>query len=235
MKSTFLTLIILSGPALALTLTTEDYPPFNIVDAKSQKVSGISTEKVIEIMLRAKENYTITAYPWVRAYQLAQKERDTCVFSTTRTPEREALFQWVGPLVKNNWYIFAKQGDTRAPKNLDELKPYSIGTYRGDAIAEYLIKKGFKVDIAKTDEDNPQKLLKNRFDFWATGELLGLAILKRKNLSDKITPIFLFNQSEMYLACNINMDNKKINFYNKILQGMDKDGSNLSIENKYRK
>lgn len=235
MKSTFLTLIILSGPALALTLTTEDYPPFNIVGAKSQKVSGISTEKVIEIMLRAKENYTITAYPWVRAYQLAQKERDTCVFSTTRTPEREALFQWVGPLVKNNWYIFAKQGDTRAPKNLDELKPYSIGTYRGDAIAEYLIKKGFKVDIAKTDEDNPQKLLKNRFDFWATGELLGLAILKRKNLSDKITPIFLFNQSEMYLACNINMDNKKINFYNKILQGMDKDGSNLSIENKYRK
>ncbi|MDW5417699.1 ABC transporter substrate-binding protein [Iodobacter sp. CM08] len=235
MKSTFLTLIILSGPALALTLTTEDYPPFNILDAKSQKVSGISTEKVIEIMLRAKENYTITAYPWVRAYQLAQKERDTCVFSTTRTPEREALFQWVGPLVKNNWYIFAKQGDTRAPKNLDELKPYSIGTYRGDAIAEYLIKKGFKVDLAKTDEDNPQKLLKNRFDFWATGELLGLAILKRKNLSDKITPIFLFNQSEMYLACNINMDNKKINFYNKILQGMDKDGSNLSIENKYRK
>ena len=112
MKSTLLTLIILSSPAQALTLTTEDYPPFNIVDAKSQQVSGISTEKVIEVMARAKESYTITAYPWVRAYQLAQKERDTCVFSTTRTPERVALFQWVGPLVKNNWYIFAKQGDT---------------------------------------------------------------------------------------------------------------------------
>ncbi|QBC44510.1 substrate-binding periplasmic protein [Iodobacter fluviatilis] len=235
MKSTLLTLIILSSPAQALTLTTEDYPPFNIVDAKSQQVSGISTEKVIEVMARAKESYTITAYPWVRAYQLAQKERDTCVFSTTRTPERVALFQWVGPLVKNNWYIFAKQGDNRAPKNLDELKPYSIGAYHGDAIAEYLLKNGFKVDLAKADEDNPQKLLKNRFDFWATGELLGLAILKRKNLSDKISPILLFNQTELYLACNLNVDKKKIDIYNKILQSMDKDGSNLAIENKYRK
>ncbi|MEN9656746.1 MAG: hypothetical protein RL571_211 [Pseudomonadota bacterium] len=235
MKSTLLTLIILSSPTQALTLTTEDYPPFNIVDAKSQQVSGISTEKVIEVMARAKESYTITAYPWVRAYQLAQKERATCVFSTTRTPEREALFQWVGPLVKNNWYIFAKQGDSRAPKNLDELKPYSIGAYRGDAIAEYLLKNGFKVDLAKADEENPQKLLKDRFNFWATGELLGLAILKRKNLSDKISPILLFNQTEMYLACNLNIDKKKIDLYNKILQSMDKDGSNLAIENKYRK
>ncbi len=220
--------------AQGLTITTEDYPPFNIVDPKSQKVSGISTEKVSEIMHRSKESFTITPYPWTRAFQLAQKEIDTCVFSTTRTPEREAQFKWVGPLVKNNWYIFAKVGDPRSPKNLKELKAYSIGAYRGDAVAEYLIKNGYKTDLAKADEDNPQKLLGNRFDFWASGELLGLSIIKRKNLSDKIIPILLFNQTEMYLACNLKTSHEKIDLYNKILQDMDRDGTNLSIENRYR-
>ncbi|WP_046350907.1 substrate-binding periplasmic protein [Janthinobacterium sp. B9-8] len=227
-------LIIGADQTKALTLTTEDYPPFNIVDTKTQKVSGISTEKVSEVMHRAKENYTITPYPWLRAYQLAQKEFDTCVFSTTRTPEREALFKWVGPLVKNNWYIFAKTDDIRRPKDLKELKTYSIGAYRGDAIAEFLIKNGFKTDLAKADEDNPQKLIGNRFDFWASGELLGLAIIKRKKMENKITPILLFNQTEMYLACNLKLSQEKIDLYNKILQDMDKDGTNLAIENKYR-
>jgi polar amino acid transport system substrate-binding protein len=220
--------------AQALTLTTEDYPPFNIVDPKNQSVSGISTEKVSEIMRRRKEAFTITPYPWLRAFQLAQKDINTCVFSTTRTPEREALFKWVGPLVKNNWYIFAKAGDPRSLKNLEELKAYSIGAYRGDAIAEYLTKNGYKTDLAKADEDNPQKLLGNRFDFWASGELLGLAILKRKNLSDKIVPVLLFNQTDMYLACNLKISAEKINLYNKTLQDMEKDGTNLMIENKYR-
>ncbi|MBY0447040.1 MAG: ABC transporter substrate-binding protein [Burkholderiales bacterium] len=225
---------LIASQAMALTLTTEDYPPFNIVDAKTQKVSGISTEKVSEVMRRSNETFTITPYPWIRAFQLAQKEADTCVFSTTRTPEREALFKWVGPLVKNNWYIFAKVGDTRSPKSLNELKAYSIGAYRGDAIAEYLEKNGFKTDLAKADEDNPQKLLGHRFDFWASGELLGLSILKRKNLSDKIIPILMFNQTEMYLACNLKTKQTQIDNYNKILQDMDKDGTNLAIENKYR-
>ena len=234
MKSPLFCLLLISGQAMALTITTEDYPPFNIVDSKSQNISGIATEKVSEIMRRSRENYTITAYPWVRAYQLALKERDTCVFSTTRTPEREALFKWIGPLVKNNWYIFSRAGDGRMPKNIQELKPYSIGTYRGDAINDYLLKRGFKTDQAKADEDNPQKLLNNRFDFWATGELLGLAIIKRKKLNDKIVPVLLFNQMDLYLACNLNFEQAKIDLYNNVLQEMDRDGTNLAIDNRYR-
>jgi polar amino acid transport system substrate-binding protein len=234
MKLILFLFILITDQAQGLTLTTEDHPPFNIVDPKSQKVSGISTEKISEIMRRSKESFTIAPHPWTKAFQLAQKEIDTCIFSTTRTPEREALFKWVGPLVKNNWYIFAKTTDPRRPKNLKELKFYSIGAYRGDAIAEYLIKNGYKTDLAKTDEDNPQKLLTNRFDFWASGELLGLAILKKKNLTDKIIPILLFNQTTMYLACNLHISNAKIDLYNNILQEMDRDGTNLAIENRYR-
>jgi polar amino acid transport system substrate-binding protein len=81
----------------ALTLTTEEYPPFNMTDAQTGRPAGIAVDKVVEMIHRANEPFTITSYPWARAYQMAVKVDDTCVFSTSRTPERETLFTWIGP------------------------------------------------------------------------------------------------------------------------------------------
>ena len=223
------------SPAVeAEILVTEDYPPFNIVNLKSGEVTGISTEKVQELMRRAGEKYSITAYPWARAIQMAQNNADTCVFSTSRTPGREQLYKWVGPLVKNNWVIFARADDTRRPKTLEDLRIYTIGSYRNDAIAEYFSLKGFNTELASTDADNPRKLLAGRFDFWASGELLGWEILKQQGLAKMVVQLFTFNQTEMYLACHTGMAQAKIDKWNHILKDMDKDGSSAAIEKKYR-
>ncbi len=226
--------ILLCGSAQALNLVTEEYPPFNIVNPKTGEISGISTEKVMELMHRAGEKYTLAAYPWARAIQMAQNNPDTCVFSTSRTPGRETLYKWVGPLVKNNWVIFARADDSRRPKTLEDLRPYVIGTYRNDAIAEYFSLKGYNTDLASADADNPRKMLYGRFDFWATGELLGLDILRQQGLGKLIVPLFTFNQTEMYLACNTGMEQAKIDRLNHLLKEMDKDGSSAAIEKKYK-
>ncbi len=220
--------------AQTLNLTTEDYPPFNIINTKNGHISGISTEKVRELMQRADQKYTLTAYPWARAFQMARNEPGTCVFSTTRSAEREAMFQWVGPLVRNNWYVFGRAGDSRHPQTLEDLRGYVIGSYRGDAVGEFLALKGFKTDLASTDSDNPRKLLIGRFDFWATGELLGMAILKNQGLSKKIVPLFQFYQADMYLACHNDISPDTILRFNKILKVMERDGSAAAIEKKYK-
>jgi polar amino acid transport system substrate-binding protein len=215
-------------------LVTEDYPPFNIVNPKTGEVTGLSTEKVHELMRRAGEKYSITAYPWARSIQMAQNNPDTCVFSTSRTPGREQLYKWVGPLVKNNWVIFARVDDTRHPKTLEDLRIYTIGSYRNDAIAEYFSLKGFNTELASTDADNPRKMLAGRFDFWASGELLGWEILKQQGLTKMVVQLFTFNQTEMYLACNTTMSQAKIDKWNQILKEMDKDGTSAAIEKRYR-
>jgi len=112
----------------ALTLTTEEYPPFNMTDAQSGQPLGIAVDKAIEMMRRANEPFTITSYPWARAYQMALKSDDTCVFSTSRTPEREALFTWIGPLARSDWAIFANVSDVRRPKRLEEVRSPSAVT-----------------------------------------------------------------------------------------------------------
>lgn len=218
----------------SLTLVTEDYPPFNIVHPKTGAISGISTEKVLELMRRSAQSYTLSAYPWSRSFQMARIYPNTCVFSTTRTPEREAMFKWIGPLVKNNWVIFGRVGDTRKPQTLEDLRPYVMGTYRNDAVEEFLALNGFKTDLANTDSDNPQKLLYGRFDFWATGELLGNTILKNQNLNKKIVPLFQFHQSEMYLACHPELAQERIDRYNQLLKEMERDGTVAKIEKKYK-
>lgn len=217
-----------------INLVTEEYPPFNSVDPKTGEIIGMSTEKVKELMKRAGEKYTLAAYPWARAIQMAQNNPDTCVYSTSRTPAREQLYKWVGPMVKNNWVVFARADDNRHPKNLADLRPYVIGSYRSDAIAEYFSLKGYNTELANIDSDNPRKMLAGRFDFWATGELLGWDIIRQQGLDKLIVQLFTFNQTEMYLACHPGMAQATIDKLNQILRDMEKDGTSAGIEKKYK-
>ena len=139
-------LIFVCEQSAALTLTTEDYPPFNMLDEKTKQPTGITVDKVIELMHRAHEPFTITVYPWSRAYQMALQTEDTCVFSTSRTPERETLFTWIGPLAGSDWAIFARANDNRKPKSLEDVRPFIIGGYNNAATGEYLKLRGYKVD-----------------------------------------------------------------------------------------
>ncbi len=165
---------------------------------------------------------------------MGQKVPNTCVFSTTRTPERESLFKWVGPLVNNRWVVFARMGDARKPKVLEDLRPFVLGGYRSDAVAEYLKQHGFKVEVANSDGDNPRKLLAGRFDFWATGELSGWTFIKSQGLQDQFVQLFTFNQIGLYLACQKEMAQERIDRFNEILKEMERDGTVVAIEKKYK-
>ena len=227
-------LALVCEPGVALTLTTEEYPPFNMLDERTKEPTGITVDKVVELMRRAQEPFTITSYPWPRAYQMALQAENTCVFSTSRTPEREASFTWIGPLAKSDWAIFARADDVRKPKALEDVRPFIIGGYNNAATGEYLKLHGYKVDLAINDALNLQKLLRNRIDFWATGELLGKYLIGKEGLTGQIVPLFKFELSELYMACNRAMDPQRAERFNRILKEMDRDGSSAAIERKYQ-
>jgi len=219
--------------AQPLELYTENYPPFNIVSEDKLAISGISTEKVRELMRRAGDNYQLSAVPWARSMQQAQNQGGSCMFSTARTPAREQRYQWVGPLVHNNLAVFGRAGAPHPAKNVAELKPHVIGTKRQDASSEYFTALGYAVDPVAADADNPRKMIRGRFDYWATGELLGLRIIEEQGWSASIVPLFVFLQVDMYLACNREMDQATIARWNRILKQMDTDGTSAAIEKKY--
>ncbi len=227
-------LLLFANHSDALTLATEDYPPFNFVDSKTGKITGMATDKIVVMMQRAKIDYQIGIYPWTRAIQMAQQSPDTCVFSMVRNSERESAYRWVGPLGKNNWVIYGRSSNPVTPKSLDDIRNNVIGVYRNSAIGTYLQQQRFKLDWANYDSENPRKLTFGRFDYWASGEVMGQYHIALSDLQGQIIPLFTFNSAQMYLACNVLVPQKTIDLLNQTLKEMDRDGTSAAISRKYK-
>jgi polar amino acid transport system substrate-binding protein len=217
--------------AQRLYLTTEAAPPHSMMEGK--RVVGIGADTVREIMGRARIEHTIELLPWKRAYTAALERSDTCVFSTTRTPERERLFQWIGPIGEADWVLMARADRKLHLDSLEDARRYRIGTYNGDARDQYLRARGFDVDPAPSDLINPRKLMANRIDLWAASIRRGSATLARMGYADKIVPVLVFNRIRVYLACNHGVSDALTARMNTALESMERDGTLQRILRRY--
>lgn len=222
---------VLAGPQAPLYITTEYSPPTSMQDG--ERVIGSATDKVREAMARSAVPYTIELLPWKRAYAAALTRPDSCVYSTTRTPERERLFKWVGPTDEGAWVLLGRADRQYKLTSLEDARGLRIGTYHGDARDDYLRARGFKVDPAPNDMINPRKLLMNRIDLWAAGFRRGSDVLKVNGWARSIVPVLTFNRVKLYLACNPGVPDATIARLNEALDAMTRDGSARRLERKY--
>jgi polar amino acid transport system substrate-binding protein len=217
--------------AQAITFTTEySFPDVMLVDGK---ISGYATEKVREIMRRTAIDFTITMLPWKRAYTLAQTDVHTCVFTTSRTPERENLFQWVGPVGVADWVLFGRADRTYNIKSLGDASSLRIGGYNGDVRGLYLLEKGMHVDFVSNDASNPKKLMMGRIDLWAGSPISAQAVLAELGLTGKIVPVLTFNNVKFYVACNLAMAAGQVGRMSAALREMEADGTSRAIEQRF--
>lgn len=139
--------------AQRLTLLTEELPPLNFTDQGA--LTGLSVDVVHEIQRRVGNTDPIEVVPWARGYKDIQEMPNTVLFSTTRTEDRERLFQWVGPLARWEYVFYKKRGSPITLDTLDAARDVgSIATYRDDARKQFLKERGFtNLDsCTKTDE-----------------------------------------------------------------------------------
>jgi polar amino acid transport system substrate-binding protein len=217
-----------AGP---LQLFTENTPPDIMRDG--ERIVGISPDKVKEIMARAGIAYTVEIMAWRRAYELALRTPASCVFSTSRTPEREALFKWVGPLREVDWTLYGLASPPFQLATLEDAKKLRIGGYSGDVRAQYLLDRGFTVDTAPDNFSNPRKLMGGRIDLWVTSHQLADGLLAQEGLVGKIVPLLTFHTSRAYLACNKAVPDATVNAMSAALAEMVKDGTSAAIDRKY--
>jgi polar amino acid transport system substrate-binding protein len=200
---------------------------------EGERVIGIGTDMVREIMARSGIAYTIDLLPWKRAYTEALERKDGCVYSTTRTPEREPLFKWIGPIGEADWVLMGRADRKLNLQTLDDARPYRIGTYNGDARDVYLRERGFHVDPAPNDMTNPRKLMLGRIDLWAASIRRGSLTLAHLGYADKIAPVLVFNRIRVYLACNRAVSDELVTRMNGALEAMERDGSARAILHRY--
>lgn len=150
-----------------LRLLTEDYPPFNFVAADGQ-VTGQSTEIVRAIVNEVGGESEIEVLALAEALELAEKGPGVVLYSLNRTPEREELFKWVGPIGVYEQVFYARADSNFAYTELDDVKKAGkIAVYAGDAGAKYLQDQGFKNLVeSQTDVEALQKLAGGEVDLW---------------------------------------------------------------------
>jgi polar amino acid transport system substrate-binding protein len=88
-----------------ITYMTEDYPPSNYIENGVLKGVAVDVLKAVWKKINSKEMH-IQLYHWARGYQLALTKPNTMLFAMTRSPEREKLFKWVGPIYRGRYSLF---------------------------------------------------------------------------------------------------------------------------------
>ncbi len=131
-----------AAQATDLQIVTENLPPYNYRDGAV--IKGVSAEVVQALLKEVGLQADIHVLSWVRAYLKALNQPNVLIFSIVRTPDREALFHWVGQVSTTQSYLFklSSRRDIRIAR-LQDARRYLIGTWREDVREQYLLSQGF--------------------------------------------------------------------------------------------
>ena len=221
-------LTILIGPVLSqeMMVLTEESPPFNFT--RDGNVTGSSTEVVREILRRIGQPDTIEVLPWARSYNMLKNRPNMALFSTTRTPEREDLFYWVGPLFKVHFGFYAKKSARLRLNSLEDAKQVgSIATYKNDVKEQLLIGMGFdNLDSSNSPASNLKKLMSGRVDLWLFDNL-GMPDLARQSGVDpsQLELVLPFKSYQSYVAISRQTSEEVVERWQTAFRSMVQDGT----------
>jgi len=248
-KNTFLYIYLLyffflmpANASTYLTIITENIPPFQLVD-KNKKLSGFATEIIKKVLDETPYHYKIKLYPWSRAYNMAQKKENVCIYSIARTIEREHLFQWIDTaILKTNTYFIGLKSNKKIKINkLDDAKKYITAVIKDDITHQLLIKNDFiefKNYYVINNSDSILKLLSIRKNI----DLIlmdDLAINYRSKINNIDPSIFkayfpLINKPLSYhLACSNSTNRKIINTIAQAFKKVHESGEQQKIIDKW--
>ena len=213
------------GKAESIKLVIQEFPPFSYTETTSAEIHGFLVDKVLEIMKRAGETPSLSSTSLARGLNATLSAENTCLFGLRRTPERENLYKWVGPLTTDTWILYARKEDQRVLKRFDDAKPFAIGSYRNAATGLQLAEQGYHIVFVGEDEENPRLLINKRLDYWIVSELHGMYIAEQQGFGKQIVPAIKYKNIELNMLCNLHMDQQRIDLFNKINKILDNDGT----------
>lgn len=190
------------------TFYTEHLPPYSYI--LHDKITGINAELVRTLCQRLQLSCNIILLPWRRAFEQAQHHANSGVFSTTRSPDREALFRWVGPIASDYGYLFRLKGRSEVnPENLTQAKNFIVAVSRGDRLESYFESQGFSYNnnlLGFSTRTEPIPLfVAKRVDLLAGSKRALRSWMLEHNLpADTAEPLFQLDDiGQHYLALNL--------------------------------
>lgn len=151
-----------------LNYVTESYYPYNYIE--DDRVIGISADLLREVWRQLEvPEQNIHLMPWARVCSMIRNDPGTVAFSMARTPDRETLFKWAGPISTTRFALFALKDSEIEINDIPDLKGLEIGTVRDDFADEELFRRAPFAFRHKVNDVmlNVRKLQEGRLDLIA--------------------------------------------------------------------
>ena len=209
-----------------LTFLTIDLPPFGAL--KDGKPVGFAVEILHEIMQRLGRTDTIEFGKWNVVYERGLTEPNTVLFPPSRTPDREELFKWVGPLIPEKVVLFARNDSGLVISSFQDAKKVGgIATVTGYASEKLLRQKGFTNLVSQRSPiQGPDALKFGRVDLWISSNITMRQTALAANVDpDLFEPLFVVKEIPSYLAFSKSVPDEMVNQWQASLDDMKRDGS----------
>jgi len=213
---------------------TEEYPPVTFM--RDGKPSGFVTDIVREIAARQGIPDTIRLTSWKNAYNMALLHPKVVLFSAERTPERESLFQWVGPVGKNSAILYAKKGSGIRINSLEEARKIAaIATTTNWFTEQYLKREGFKNLVSSPDpRSNVRQLMNGEVPLSVFTDITIQEIARDAGYSvDDLEPVFTIGQTYFYIAMSKDTPADVVQAWQSTLDSLKQDGTYEKIYRRY--
>jgi polar amino acid transport system substrate-binding protein len=212
--------------SVKMKIFTENSPPANYLE--KGRLKGLSVEIVREILRRLKMPDNIQTVPWARGYTLALTQPNVALFSTTRLPQREKLFKWVGPLYSQTWGFYARKDSSIKISSMDQARAVArIGTYYKDAKEQYLLAKGFR-NLVSTNNNlgNIRHLMDGSIDLWVSSDFNMPYLAQQAGINaDRLKLVFPFKRVQNYIAFSNQSSDSLVTLWQQTLDELKHDGT----------
>jgi polar amino acid transport system substrate-binding protein len=223
------------GSAQPLTIYTEINPPSQFLGPDGM-LTGFAVELVQEIQKRIGNTDPIQLVPWARGYNESLNKPNVVLFSTTRTEERDPLFQWVGPIREVRGHFCVRADSKIKVSSLEEAKALRlIGVYREDFREQYLTAHGFtNLDRSPNDTIIAKKLMDGRVDaLVCNSDEVGRIMTGAGYKPEDVRPVFPFDKLQLYVAFSKTIPVEVVRRWADALHAMKMDGTFQRLSRKY--
>lgn len=222
--------LALSVSAQPLTVITYGEAPFAVEQANNN--SGLSIEVLAELFSRANIDYHVTFLPLKRGMAVTEYSPNTCVMPIERNQQRESRYRWIGPVMISRYGLFSKTALQPKLITLEDAQQYSIGSFLGSGVSQYLSAAGFKVELTSNALLNVKKLSRDRIELWAS-ELISAKWLMQQQSVDFGEPELVFYTSLRAMGCHPSLSDSHFEALTAALQSMYQDGYMRKLNAKY--
>jgi len=217
-----------------LRIYTEDSPPGNYLEKGRPK--GFAVEIVRDILRRLNLSDRIEVVPWARGYSQAIRAPNVVLFSTTRLPQREHLFHWVGPIYTQTWAFYGRKDSGLQIESLDQARKVTrIGTYLQDAKEQYLQAQGFENLVsANRNISNIFHLLNGDIDLWVSSDF-NMPYQARQAGVDpgRLERVFAFHRVDNYIVFSLETPMPVVRAWQRCLDEIKQDGTYAALMEKF--